>query len=157
MVSIEIPGRRDIEIAALVLDLNGTVAIDGHVIAGVAERVLALQERGVTCYLVTADTRGLGAATAAALGLALERLAHGDEAAQKAAFVQRIGAGQVLAVGNGANDAEMLRAAAVGVAVAQAEGAAWAAMQSADLVVPDICAALDLLLKPQRLVATLRR
>jgi soluble P-type ATPase len=50
----------------------------------------------------------------------------------------------------------MLRAAAIGVAVLQAEGTAAAALQAADLVVPDINAALDLLLDPQRLIATLR-
>lgn len=156
MATIEIPGRGSVHLSAVVLDLNGTIAIDGEVIPGVAERVLALQGAGITCYLLTADTRGRGAATAAALGVALERLCPGGEAAQKAAFVVRLGADQVLAVGNGANDADMLRAAAVGVAVLQAEGTAVAALQGADLVVPHINAALDLLLKPQRLIATVR-
>lgn len=157
MVSVEIPGRGHMELSALVLDLNGTVSIDGKVIPGVAERIRALQGAGIACHLVTADTRGLGAATAAALDIVLQRLVTGDEAAQKAALVRRIGPRHVLAVGNGANDAEMLRVAAVGVAVLQAEGTAWAALQAADLVVPEINAALDLLLRPERLVATLRR
>jgi len=156
VATIEIPGRGSVHLSAVVLDLNGTIAIDGEVIPGVAERVSAIQRAGITCYLLTADTRGRGAATAAVLGVALERLRPGSEAAQKAAFVKRLGADQVLAVGNGANDAEMLRAAVVGVAVLQVEGTAVAALQGADLVVPDINAALDLLLKPQRLIATLR-
>ena len=157
MASFEIPGRGRVDLSAVVLDLNGTVAIDGELIPGVAERVRALQDAGIACYLLTADTRGLGAVTAATLGVELERLRSGDEGAQKAAFVRRIGADRVLAVGNGANDAEMLRVAAVGVAVLQAEGTSVAALQGADLVVPEINAALDLLLEPQRLIATLRR
>jgi P-type E1-E2 ATPase len=156
MGTVEIPGRQTYLFTAVVLDLNGTIALDGDVIPGVADRVQALQKAGLTCYLLTADTRGRGAATAAALGLILHRLGPGDEAAQKAAFVERIGAQQVFAVGNGANDADMLHAAAVGVAVVQPEGAAAAALHAADLVVPDINAALDLLLQPQRLIATLR-
>jgi soluble P-type ATPase len=59
-------------------------------------------------------------------------------------------------VGNGANDAEMLAVAALGVAVLGPEGLAQAAWQNTDLIVPDINAALDLLLHPQRLTATLR-
>ncbi|MBN1640296.1 MAG: HAD family hydrolase [Anaerolineae bacterium] len=157
MVSLQIPGWGHVDLSAVVLDLNGTVTVDGEVIPGVAKRILALQGAGMTCYLLTADTRGLGAATAAALGVVLERLQGGDEAAKKAAFVRRVGAERVFAVGNGANDAEMLRAAAVGVAVLQAEGTSVAALEGADLVVPGIDAALDLLLEPQRLVATLRR
>jgi P-type E1-E2 ATPase len=156
MHTVEIPGRGSTHLSAVVLDLNGTIAIDGEVIPGVAERILALQEAGLTCYLLTADTRGLGAATAAALGVALQRLRPAGEAAQKADFVKQLGADHVFAVGNGANDGDMLRAAAVGVAVLQEEGTSLAALQGADLVVPDINAALDLLLEPQRLIATLR-
>lgn len=156
MDTVEIPGRQSYHFTAVFLDLNGTISIDGAVISGLAERVRALQAAGVTCYLLTADTRGCGAATAAALGMVLQLVDRGSEAVQKAAIVQCIGAEHAFAVGNGANDAEMLRAAAIGVAVLQAEGAAVAALQAADLVVPDINAALDLLLQPQRLIATLR-
>jgi P-type E1-E2 ATPase len=111
----------------------------------------------MTCYLLTADTRGRGAETARQLGLILHRLAPGDESAQKDDFVRSLGTKEVVAIGNGANDAAMLRSAVLGIAVIQAEGASWAALSAADAVVPDICAALDLLIKPDRLRATLRR
>lgn len=57
---------------------------------------------------------------------------------------------------NGRNDHRMLEAAALGVAVLQGEGASVEALMAADVVVPDILAALNLLLLPQRLIATLR-
>jgi len=41
--------------------------------------------------------------------------------------------------------------------VCQAEGAAMATLLAADVVVTNICDALDLLLNPPRLIATLRR
>jgi P-type E1-E2 ATPase len=156
MLTIEIPGHGRLMLEHLALDLNGTLALDGEVLPSVAERVAALSPH-LQIYLLTADTRGRGAATAAALGICLHRLTPGDEAAQKRAFVESLGAERVVAVGNGANDADMLAATALGVAVLGSEGLARAAWQNADLIVPDINAALDLLLHSQRLVATLRR
>lgn len=156
MLTYDIAGRGVLHLSTLVLDLNGTVALDGKIISGVADRVKALQERGLSGYLLTADTRGRGAETAEALDLSLHRLHSGSERAQKRAFVEHLGADRVVAVGNGANDAEMLQAAAVGIAVLGTEGTATPALLAADVVVQDICTALDLLLKPQRLIATLR-
>ena len=156
MLAYDIAGRGVLHLSTLVLDLNGTVALDGKIISGVADRVKALQERGLSGYLLTADTRGRGAETAEALDLSLHRLHSGSERAQKRAFVEHLGADRVVAVGNGANDAEMLQAAAVGIAVLGTEGTATPALLAADVVVQDICTALDLLLKPQRLIATLR-
>lgn len=156
MLTYDIAGRGVLHLSTLVLDLNGTVALDGKIISGVADRVKALQERGLSGYLLTADTRGRGAETAEALDLSLHRLHSGSERAQKRAFVEHLGADRVVAVGNGANDAEMLQAAAVGIAVLGTEGTATPALLAADVVVQDICTALDLLLRPQRLIATLR-
>jgi P-type E1-E2 ATPase len=154
---IEIPGREALLMSSLVLDLNGTIAVDGVVIPGVETRLGLLHEQGWTCYLLTADTRGRAQATAESLQVTLHRLTPGQEAAQKARLVETLGAGHVVAIGAGLNDAEMLRKAAIGIAVLEEEGAAVAALLAADLVVPGIDAALDLLLKPQRLVASLRR
>jgi soluble P-type ATPase len=172
MLTVEIPGYDRLVLEHLALDLNGTLALDGEVLPGVAERLAALSPH-LQIYLLTADTRGRGADTAATLGISLHRLTsgfvsaarlgspksqpNGDEAAQKRAFVESLGAEKVAAVGNGANDAEMLAVAALGIAVLGPEGLARAAWQNADLIVPDVNAALDLLLHPQRLIATLRR
>lgn len=154
-MDIDIPGRGRLSLTQLVLDLNGTIACDGEVLPGVAERVAALAGQ-LEITLLTADTHGRAAATAAALGTALARIARGDETAQKALFVRTAGAEHVVAIGNGANDAEMLRTAALGIAVVGEEGLALEALLAADLVVPGITAALDLLLVPARLQATLR-
>ncbi len=153
---IHIPGLGALCLRHLVLDLNGTIAVDGALLPGVAERVAALRE-ALTVYLLTADTRGQGAATADQLGIQLHRLTPGQEAQQKADFVQALGAPDTAAVGNGANDALMLAAASLGIAVLGREGLAVAALQAADLTVADVADALDLVLHPQRLIATLRR
>ena len=156
MLTVEIPGYGCLALDHLALDLNGTLALDGEVLPGVAERLATLSPH-LQIHLLTADTRGRGAATASTLGIRLHRLSPGGEADQKRAFVESLGAEKVIAVGNGANDAEMLAVAALGIAVLGSEGLAQASWRSADLTVPDISAALDLLLHPQRLIATLRR
>ena len=157
MISVEIPGRGALELTHLVLDVNGTIAEDGHIRPGVKERLARLR-RQLEVVMVTADTHGRQASIDAELDLQATRLEHGKpEAPQKAAIVNKIGASAAVAIGNGANDAEMLRAAAVGVCVLESEGTAVQALQSADAVCLSINEALDLLLHPRRLVATLRQ
>ncbi len=155
-LTLEVPGWATLELAHLVLDVNGTIALDGALLAGVGDRLVGLQ-RQLTVHLVSADTQGRLDAVAAELGLRAQRLTQGLEAEQKARFVQSIGATQVVAVGNGANDVAMLQAAALGIAVLGPEGVATAALTAADVLVASIHDALDLLTQPRRLVATLRR
>jgi P-type E1-E2 ATPase len=156
LIRLEIPGWSTLDLEYLVLDMNGTVALDGEPIAGVDDRVATLSAHLVV-QLVTADTHGKAEETSRQLGGQLVRIKSRHEASQKQALVERLGAGQVIAIGNGANDARMLSAAALGIAILGPEGLAVETLRAADLVVGRIEDALDLLLYPQRLVATLRR
>jgi soluble P-type ATPase len=152
---VEIPGWRVLELKHLVLDLNGTLALDGALLPGVEQAVGQLGEH-LTCHLITADTFGTAAGLLGPeVNLAL--INRGDEAAQKLEIVQRLGADCVVALGNGAIDALMLKAAALGIAVLGAEGAAATTLAAAEVVVPGPLEGLELLLKPDRLRATLRR
>src|SRR5687768_5974639 len=157
MISLDIPGRGALEIERLVLDVNGTIAEDGHLRPGVKERIARLT-RQVEIVLVTADTFGRQVSIDRELDLEATRLEHGKaEAPQKAALVTRLGAAGTVAIGNGANDADMLKAAAIGICVLESEGTALAALHAADILTRTINEALDLLLHPRRLVATLRQ
>jgi P-type E1-E2 ATPase len=152
---IDIPGWRRLALKHLVLDLNGTVALDGALLPGVAQAVKELGA-SLTCHLVTADTFG----TANRLfgpSVTVQVIKAGDEGAQKLDLVNRLGPESVAALGNGANDAAMLKASALGIAVLGEEGAVLDAILAADLATPGPLAALELLLKPDRLRATLRR
>ena len=157
MIELDVPGWRRLRLEHLLLDVNGTIARDGELLAGVAERVAALREL-LAARVLSADTFGRLDEQARALGIPATRLRPGQpEGAQKAAVVRSLGPAGVVAIGNGANDAEMLTAAAVGIAVLGPEGLSARALASADVVVGSIGDALDLLLRPRRLVATLRR
>jgi soluble P-type ATPase len=156
MIQIDIPGRGLATIQHLVLDVNGTIACDGVLLEGVAERLERL--RGlVTVTAITADTHGTAAALRDRTGIEIHVIERGNEARQKLEVVRALGTDAVVAVGNGANDDEMLGAAVVGICVIGREGAAVAALRSADVAVTDVRDALDLVLDPRRLVATLRR
>jgi P-type E1-E2 ATPase len=126
------------------------------VLAGVTERLQELSAR-VQVHLLSANTRGLAAETAARLCVRLGLVTPGEERQQKAQYVEALGAQQVMAVGNGANDALMLGAAAIGVAVQGEEGLSTETLWAADVLVGSIGEALDLVINPARLVATLRR
>jgi P-type E1-E2 ATPase len=156
VIRLVVPGWGTLELEHLVLDLNGTVALDGEPIAGVEQQV-ALLSASLVVHLVTADTRGKAEETSRWLGCQLALIEAGCEATQKQALVEQLGTEQVVAIGNGANDAQMLSAAALGIAILGREGLASEALQAADLVVGGIEDALDLLLHPPRLIATLRR
>ena len=136
--------------------MNGTLALDGMLIEGVSQRIASLRDR-LTVHLLTADTHGRQSVIDRQLNLSATRLAPGGEQEQKRSYVERLGAETVVAIGQGANDALMLKAAAIGICVLGTEGAAAETMMVSDIVVPDIFAAFDLLDKPLRIVASLRK
>jgi P-type E1-E2 ATPase len=156
MIELTIPGRGDLTIEHLVMDVNGTLAVDGILLEGVVKRIGALRNR-LTVHLLTADTHGRQAAIDHLLNLQAVRIQPGNEAGQKATYVQQLGAERVAAIGQGANDAQMLKAAALGICVFSVEGLAVESLTAADLVMPDILSALDLFEKPLRLIASLRK
>ena len=156
MIELNIPGRGVIQIEHLVSDVNGTLALDGHLIEGVASALLNLKDR-IRVHLLTADTHGRQKFIDEQLGMQAIRITPGGESEAKAQYVRQLGADQVVSLGQGMNDAGMMREAAIGICVLSSEGLATETLQAADLVVPDILSALSLLEKPMRLVASLRR
>ena len=152
MHAYEIPGGETLELAHLVLDINGTLADHGTLIDGVADR-LGLLRDALEIHLLTADTFGAGPGIADRLGARLTTITSG---ADKVAAVERLGPNRVAAIGNGRNDEGMLRAARLGIAVVGPEGAATATLHAADVVCRSITDALDLLLDERALAATLR-
>jgi len=155
MVSVDISGFGALRITHLVLDFNGTLALDGNLLPGVRRRLTQLAER-MRLHVVTADTFGKARSQLKSLRCELVVLSDKSQDRAKAAYVRRLDPGRTACIGNGRNDRLMLRAAAIGIAVIQSEGAAPAAVLEADIVVNDVRNALDLLLNPLRLVASLR-
>ncbi len=156
MIEFDVPGLSSFHIVSLVLDVNGTLAVDGKIIDGVKERLHRLAGK-LRIVMLTANTHGKQDEIDQLLDLSSVRLSATKEAEQKGAFVEQLGPQTVVAIGNGANDRLMLEKAALGIAVLGPEGTATGCLASADIVCRDILDALDLLIKPKRIIATLRR
>jgi soluble P-type ATPase len=155
MITISIPGWRELRLAHLVLDYNGTLACDGRLIEGVSPLLVVLAAQ-LEVHIVTAETFGSVEKMFAGTRYQIFKLPTGNEEQGKLQYVRNLGVESVVCNGNGRNDRLMLKAAALGVAVQQREGLALDALLAADLVTPGIVDALELLLYPLRLVATLR-
>jgi soluble P-type ATPase len=157
LLEVDVPGWQRLRLDELVLDVNGTLTSDGVLLPGTRERVAAVRSI-LEVRLLSADTFGRLDSIAAELGVTSQRLASGEpEALQKGRVVQELGAERTVAIGNGANDVGMLDEGALGIAVLGPEGLAVPALLAADVLVASIEDALDLLLNPRRLIATLRR
>jgi len=156
MIELNIPGRGLLQLEHLVCDVNGTLALDGKLPDGMVRALTQLRDR-LQVHLLTADTFGRQDAIDRMLSLTAERIQTGQESEQKAAFVRRLGAESVAAIGQGANDAQMLQEAGLGICVLSSEGTAVQTLLAADLVMTDIFDALELLEKPLRIVASLRK
>ena len=146
------PGYPAIAVTDLFLDFTGTLSKDGKLIEGVSERLHALSKL-IRITVLTADTFGTVKTALAGLPVQLKLISC---AMEKGAALAEAGAEKVVAIGNGVNDVEMVRDAALGIAVIGPEGTAGKLLLVADVVVRDILDALDLLLNPRRLAATIR-
>ncbi len=155
MIQIPIPNFGDLELHHLVLDYNGTLALDGKLLPGAREVLIALAA-DLTIHILTADTFGLAATQLAGLPIELTILSPDSQTDAKLAFIENLGAKNVVAIGNGRNDRKMLKAAALGIVVIQKEGAAIEALTSAHIAATSVWDASELLRHPKRLVATLR-
>lgn len=155
MIEIQIPGLHRLCLEHVVCDYNGTLALDGDLLLEVRESLDALAER-VQVHVITADTFGQAKDRLAGLPVNVTIIPAEAQDLAKLDFVTKLGNKRVMAIGNGRNDCKMLAAAAIGVALIQREGACAAAVMSADVVCTHILDALELLLQPKRLIATLR-
>ena len=154
MLKIKIPGREELVLNHLILDYNGTIAEDGEIIEGIRPRLAALA-RDLSIYVITADTHGTAARKCEGLPLKVLTFPTTEVGAIKAQEADKC-AGGVITIGNGFNDIQMSDAAGLSICVIGKEGCCGALLRHCDVVVTSIEDALDLLLIPGRLRATLR-
>lgn len=155
MIEIAVPGYKTLKLKYIVLDYNGTMAIDGRLIAGVKERLTELSDN-LEIHVLTADTFGKVRSALEGFNAELSILPLEKQDEGKLHYIQKLGPGFTVCIGNGRNDRLMIAAAALGITVVQEEGAAFDTLKAADVVCTGIVSALELLLNPLRLVASLR-
>jgi soluble P-type ATPase len=155
MIEVTIPGYETLQFEHLVLDYNGTLAVDGELVPDVKEALKGLSE-AVKVHILTADTFGKVRSRVEGIPCELSILAVDDQDKGKLDYVKALGAGHTVCIGNGRNDRLMLKEAALGIAVILEEGVATETLVAADIVCNSILSALELLTSPLRLTATLR-
>lgn len=152
---LNISGMKQIELKHLVLDYNGTIAINGNLIEGVMQRLEKLSSQ-LTIHIITADTYGSVHEQCIEDFLNIHVIGKENQDEQKLLFIESLGLSNTIAIGNGRNDALMLKNAILGFAVMQDEGVNIQALNAADVLFASIIDAFDALLIPNRLIATLR-
>ena len=156
MIRLDVPGRGTCEFENIVLDLNGTLSVDGKIHPKARDKINLLATR-TTIYVVTADTRGRAAQILRKLKAETVLLSGHNTSHEKAEFIRAIGPDRTIGIGNGYNDHLMVKEAALGLCIIGKEGASAETVKNADVILPDVLDALDFLLSPLRSKATLRR
>ncbi len=154
MILIDIPGKDELRIEHVLLDYNGTIAADGALAQGVAEKIRELAQMAHVAVL-TADTYGSVHAQCDPLGVEVVTFPRAGAAEFKKQYACEC-QGQLACIGNGFNDVEMFDQADLAIAILDAEGAYAGIIAHADVLARSAAEGLDLLLKPDRLRATLR-
>ena len=153
---IHIPSLKEINIKNILFDFNGTLAKNGKV---GKKRKHLLQKICETykVYVITADTFGSVQKELKDLNLEVIVLSSNNHTKEKKEFLKILGKENTIALGNGKNDAKMLKSAIVSIAILGDEGCAKETLLASDIVCKSIVDAMELLLYPKRLIATLRK
>ncbi len=148
-----VPGVGELELDTIIFDLNGTLTVRGMLSQGVAERLQRLKNFGYTCVLFSGDQRGNAQKLAQELRILF--VPTKDTEAKRVA-AQKYDKEHTVAIGNGRIDIGVFENAKVRIGTLQAEGVHTVILAHIDILVPSIMDALDLLLDPDSLAATMR-
>jgi soluble P-type ATPase len=150
-----IPGRECVEITDVVFDYNGTIAIDGQLIAGVAKLINEFADK-INFHVVTADTYGSVEKQLADIKCKVVKIPQEKQDVSKLDYLLKLGKDNTLCVGNGKNDKLMLEESVIGVALIQDEGVSVESLLAADIACKSIMDVFAYFKKPNRIKATLR-
>ena len=152
---IKIPGRETVKIKNIIFDYNGTIAIDGQLIEGVAKSINELSS-DFNFHVITADTFGLADKELKDVTCTVIKIPDQNQDQTKFEYLLKLGKETTLCVGNGRNDKLMLKESVIGIAVIQDEGTSTDTLMASDIICKSIMDVFEFLKKPDRLKATLR-
>jgi len=156
VLELNIPNWGNLEIENLLLDYNGTIALDGRLKEEIKPLILTLSKT-LKIYVITADTFGSVKEELKDLPVEILILNSLNHTKEKRDFLNKLGSNSTIAIGNGNNDSLMLKDSIVSIAILGEEGCSMEAINSANILSPSIKYALELLINTKRLIATLRR
>ncbi len=157
MRKINIPNYGIITIKNLLFDINGTLQFQGKISPDLIIKFEDLKKI-YKIYLISADTRGNLNEIAETLDVDYIKIKPQGitEAEAKNNELIRLGKNVTVAVGNGNNDALMLKNAVIGIIIIGNEGASIKSIMNSDVALPSPLSALNFLLDEKIMIATLR-
>lgn len=157
MRKINIPNYGIITIKNILFDINGTLQFQGKISLELTIKFNELKKI-YKIYLISADTRGNLKNIAEILDVDYIKIQSQGitEAEAKNNELIRLGKDVTVAVGNGNNDALMLKDAILGIVILGNEGATIKSIINSDVVLPSPISVIDFLLDEKIMIATLR-
>jgi len=137
------------------LDFNGTIAVDGKLIDGVADMINKLST-SLNFFVVTADTYKSVEKELVGVNCKVINLSNSQKFTSKLEVLISLGKEQTLCIGNGFNDRIVLKESVLGISVLQEEGLSTAALVASDFVCKSIIDVFSCIENPDRIKATLR-
>lgn len=154
-MKFDIPGSGILTVEHVVMDFNGTIAVDGAMKETVKRRIVRLAGC-CRVHVLTSDTQGTAAGELDGLPVTLRVYDTGSAGECKRLIVEGLGGVHCACIGNGKNDMLMFGEAGLSIAVLESEGLYAPLLAAADLLVKSSEEALDLLLDEKRLISALR-
>ena len=155
MLQIEVTEFGTLNLEHAVFDYNGTLAKDGIPEENVLNKLEELNKL-LKVHILTADTFNRVKQELTGYSFNIHILTAGNETEQKRMFVEKLDQKTVVSIGNGSNDAAMLKVSALGIGVIGCEGMSSKVLENADIIVRNIHDGIELLHNPLRIKATLR-
>jgi soluble P-type ATPase len=147
-------GAGTYDLNTIILDLNGTLAVNGQLVTGAEERLLKLKEMGFKILLFSGDQRGNALELSERTGIELKRATSTEE---KEALTNECQLENTVSIGNARIDIGTFRPARLSIATLQGEGIHTEILQHVDILMLSINDALDLLINKDTFEATMRK
>jgi len=153
---IDIPNVGVFSIENIVFDFNGTLASDGKVPPRIYRQILGLTQ-DLDIYIITADTFGTVEEIFDGTEVRVKVVSKENGSVDKRNFIRSLDQSKTIALGNGSNDALMLKESVISIAVLGNEGLSLKALENSDLMIKNINDFFEMMKEPKKLIATLRK
>ena len=142
-----------LEINTIVLDLNGTLSVNGVIPSEIPGLLSQLKKLDVRLILLSGDIRGNAQKLADDLGM---ELVVAKNAHEKEKAILQLEPETCAAVGNARIDIGAFKHAKLSIATLQAEGIHVDILKYVDILVPSVADALNLFINKKSLLATMK-
>lgn len=150
---IEIPRGETIEINTIVLDLNGTLSVNGVVLNETKALIEKLKKLKYRIVLISGDIRGNAKQISEELKI---ELFLGTTSIDKAKQMKQFNKETTASIGNARIDIGTFENSKLSISTLQSEGIHTGILKYVDIVVPSIEDALKLFINTKSLAGTLR-